>query len=215
MNETGRVEGSVLAELIRTPLFKDMLNNCLSEIDPERGAATARTIIWEDPQLILSLVATLPHMINWMVLFLGELGNQTCEKFPPELLKRFGVQIWEDIDKDAVKTCSITYGKMIEDILRASPKFQDNLLAALKGPVASATGRGINNAVKYVNEIQRQDPLFVKEVLSEVISNIEGKAFAEASASLVDATLDQKLPLISWGWNLIKSRIRRRFTRKI
>jgi hypothetical protein len=142
------------------------------------------------------------------------LGNQTFEKFPPELLKRFGVQIWEDIDKDAVKTCAITYGKMIEDILRASPEFRENLLAALKGPAASATGRGINKAVKYVNEIQRREPFFVKEMLSEVISSIEGKEFAKASASLVDATLDQKLPLISWGWNLIKSRIRRRFTRK-
>ena len=55
MIETGEIsdvrdgEGSVLAEIIQTPLFKDMLNNYLSNIDPRKGPATAKVILWEDP----------------------------------------------------------------------------------------------------------------------------------------------------------------------
>lgn len=219
MIETGKMsdardgEGSVLAEIIRTPLFKDMFNNYLSEIDPRRGAATAKVIIWEDPQLILSLLASIPVMVNWIIAFLGELGNQTSGKFSPHLVKGFMANIWEDIDKDAMEECVKSYGRLIKGLLDESPEFQRALLEVIKGPVAIGTGKGINSAVKYVNDINRQDPMFLKKVFSGVVSTIEGKEFVEASTSLVNAALDQKPPLVSWVWHLLKMRIKRKFGR--
>jgi hypothetical protein len=206
-------EGSVLAELIRTPLFKDIFNNCLNEIDPKRGAATARTLLWEDPQLIMSLLASLPAVLNWIVGFLAEIGNQTADKFPPELVKSFMRNILEDIDNDALRDCADNYGRLIKGLLDESPEFKTAVIETAKGPVASAAGKGINSAVKYVNELHRQDPMFIKDVLSGVISNIDGKEFAAASTNFMNAALDQKPPLFSWGWNLIAGRIKSRFKR--
>jgi len=220
MIETGEMpdmkggEGSVLAEIIRTPLFKDMLNTSLSEIDPGRGSTTAKVILWEDPQLILSLLASIPVMVNWIVAFMGELGNQTSEKFPPHLVKGFMANMWEDIDKDAAKGCVKNYGRLLQGLLADSPEFQRTLLEALKGPVATGTGKGINSAVKYVNDVNREDPTFLKKVLSGVVSEIDRKEFTEASTSMVDAVLDQKPPLFSWVWSLLKVRIKRKFGRK-
>ncbi len=219
MIETGKMpdmkggEGSVLAEIIRTPLFKDMLNNSLSEIDPGRGSTTAKVIIWEDPQLILSLLASIPVMVNWIVAFIGELGNQTSEKFPPQLMKGFLANMWEDIDKDAMKECVKNYGRLMQGLLAESPGFRRAFLETLKGPVATGTGKGINSVVKYVNDINREDPTFLKKVFSGVVSEIDGKEFTEASTSLVNATLDQKLPVITWAWHLMKMRIKRKFKR--
>jgi hypothetical protein len=213
MSEARNGEGSVLAEIIRTPLFKDMLNNYLSEIDPRRGAASAKVILWEDPQLILSLLASIPPMLNWIIAFLGELGNQTSEKFPPQLVKGFMVNMWEDIDKDAMERCLKSYGRLIKGLLDESPEFQGALLEAIKGPVAIGTGKGINSAVRYINDINRQDPMFLKKVFSGVTSTIEGKEFTEASTSLINAALDQKPPLVSWVWHLLKMRIKRKFGR--
>jgi hypothetical protein len=207
-------EGSVLAEIIRTPLFKDILNNYLREIDPRRGAATAKVILWEDPQIVLSLLSSIPLMVNWIVAFLGELGNQTSDKFPPQLVKGYMENMWEDIDKDAIEECLKSYGKLVKGLLDESPEFQRAFLEAIKGPVAIGTGKGINAAVKYVNDINRQDPMFLKKVFSGVVSTIEGKEFAEASTSLVNAALDQKPPLVSWAWHLLKMRIKRKFGRQ-
>lgn len=220
MIETGKMsearggEGSVLAEIIRTPLFKDILNNYLNDVDPRRGSTTAKVILWEDPQLVLSLLAAIPPMVNWIVAFLGELAKQTSDKFPPQLVTGFMTNLWEDIDKDTIEECVKSYGKLIKNLLDESPEFQRVLLEAIKGPVVIGTGKGINSAVKYVNDINRQDPLFFKKVFSGFASTIEGKEFAEASTSLVNAALDQKPPLVSWTWHLFKMRIKRKFGRQ-
>jgi hypothetical protein len=206
-------QASVLAELIRTPLFKDMLNNCLSDIDPERGASTARTIIWEDPQLILSIVASLPLIVNWIITFLGEVGNQAAGKFPPQLIKSFASNIWQDIDRQAFKDCLNSYAGLIRGALKESPDLEKALIEAMKGPAAAAAGRGINSAVRYINKIHREDPLFMKDLISAAVSGIDGKELAEASTGIVNAALDQKPRLISWVWHLITGRIKSRFER--
>lgn len=215
MIETGimpdvKEEGSVLAEIIRTPFFKDMLNNYLSEIDPRRGTATAKVLIWEDPQIVLSLLASIPVVINWIVAFIGELGNQASEKFSPQLVKAFVANMWEDIDKDAVETCLKGYGRLVGELIEESPEFRSALLDALKGPVARETGKRIHSAAKYVNDISREDPAFLKKVFSGVVAEIDGREFAEASTTLVNAALDQKIPLLSWAWHLLKTRMKRK-----
>lgn len=219
MEEIGEIlneragEASVLAELIRTPLFKDMLNNCLSDIKPERGASTARSIIWEDPQLILSIVASIPLIINWIIVFLGEVGKQTAGKFPPQLVRSFVSNIWQDIDKQAFKDCVDTYTGLIRGALKEPPDYEKDLLEVMKGPVVEAAGRGINSAVRYINKIHCEDPRFMKDIISIVVSVIDRKELAEASTCIVNATLDQKPRLVSWGLHLIRGRIKRRFKR--
>ncbi|TFG38447.1 MAG: hypothetical protein E4H39_00250 [Syntrophobacterales bacterium] len=206
-------KGSVLAEIIRTPLFKEILNNSLRDIDPARGATAARTLLWEDPQLILSMVSALPLILNWIIEFLGEVGRQTSGKFSPQLMKSYGLAVGGDVNKEALRDCVDTYNRLIKELLNETPELQRAVLAAVKGPIASATGKGINSTVRYINVINREDPMYLQDLLSGVASNVDREEFATASTSLVNAVLDQKPPLFSWGWNLFAGRIKKKFKR--
>lgn len=208
--EGGEARG-VLAEIIRTPLFKEILNNYLSEIDPKAGAETARTLIWEDPELILSLLASVPSFMNWMIAFLNEIAKEASEKFPPQLLKQLLENMGTDIDKGMLGECAVNYATLIRGVLEESPELEGALLAAVKGPVAAATGRGLDSAARYVNEKQREDPAFLGDLFSSVVSRVDGREFSVAAASVANAALDLKPPLVSWGWRLMKERIKKRF----
>lgn len=203
--------GGVMAEIIRTPLFKEILNNYLNEIDPKAGAETARTLLWEDPELILSLLASVPSFMNWTVAFLNEIAKEASEKFPPQLLKQFLENMGTDIDKDMLGECAGNCTKLVKGVLDESPELESALLSAVKGPVAAATGRGLDNAARYVNEKQREDPAFLGDLFSGVVSKVDGREFSTAAASVANAVMDLKPPLVSWGWGLMKERIKKRF----
>lgn len=205
--------GSVMAEIIRTPLFKEILNNYLNEIDPKAGAETARTLLWEDPELILSLLASVPSFMNWTIAFLNEIAKEASEKFPPQLIKQLLENMGTDIDKDMFGECATNYGKLIRGVLEESPELEGVLLAAMKGPVAAAAGKGLDNAARYLNEKQREDPAFLGDVLSGVISRVDGREFSAAATSIANTVLDLKPPLFSWALKLMKERIIKRFGR--
>jgi hypothetical protein len=43
-----------------------------------------------------------------------------------------------------------------------------------------------------------------------VVANIDGDEFRDATHTIVNAVLDQKLHLFSWTWQLIRKRMKRR-----
>lgn len=67
----------VLREALRTPKFKATLNVMLSSLDSKSTASLVRTLFWTDPGVILSLVGSLPTIINMLVEWLRE----TLEQF--------------------------------------------------------------------------------------------------------------------------------------
>jgi len=71
-------------------------------------------------------------------------------------------------------------------------------------------GKGISSACRFVNEAGREDPQVVSRFVSDVVANIDGNELKDASHTIVNAFLDQKLHLISWTWQLLRKRMKRR-----
>jgi len=206
--------GGILKEILRTPLFKDILRDYLSNIDPKNGPSMVKTLVWEDPEVILSVMGALPAIINWVIGALSELGKQITGAFPPQLLKGFIVSIVDDIDTNTLKDGLSAYGTLIKGILDESPELGVAVIDAIKGPGVKAAGEGITSALRYINKIQREDPKLIGDIISGVISNVDKEEFSQASMSLINTVLDQKLPLVSWGMRMIGGRIRGKFKSK-
>ncbi len=207
-------EGGILKEILRTPLFKDILRDYLNNIDPKGGPVFVKTLVWEDPEVILSVMGALPAIINWVIGAISELAKQVGPAFPPQLLKSFIVNIGDDIDTDTLKDGLSAYGTLVKGVLDESPELGSALINAIKGPGVKAAGKGITSASRYINKIQREDPNLIGDIISGVISNIDEREFTKASMGLVNAVLDQKLPLVSWAWRLTSGRIRYKFRNK-
>ncbi|MCD6570587.1 MAG: hypothetical protein J7L53_07790 [Deltaproteobacteria bacterium] len=211
--DSNEESGGILKEILRTPLFKDIIRDYLNNIDPKNGASMIKTLIWEDPEVILSIMGTIPAIINWVIGALSEMGKQIAGAFPPQLLKAFIVNIGGDIDKDTFKEGLNAYGKLIKGILDASPELRVAIIDGIKGPGAKAIGSGVNFALRYINKIHEEDPKLIGEIISGVISSIDTKEFSDASNTLVGAVLDQRPPFVSWGLRMIGGRLRAKFKR--
>ena len=114
--------GGVFREILKTPLFKEILRDYLNNIDPQTGSSSVKTFLWEDPEVLLSTIGALPPIINSFIGAFSELGKQMSSKFPPQLLKNFIVSIWNDIDKEEFNAGLSAYGSIIKGILDESPE---------------------------------------------------------------------------------------------
>lgn len=76
----------ILRELIRTPKFKETVIVLLNSIDPPAARRLVRTLFWQDPGLFMSLLASLPALINVAFEALAESTNQ-MNSMPPPLVK--------------------------------------------------------------------------------------------------------------------------------
>lgn len=87
----------ILRELIRTPKFKEGVMVLLNSIDPPSARALVRTFMWGDPGLLMSIMGSLPEMINTASEALAELANQ-MNTMPPLLLQDFLNRVFAGID---------------------------------------------------------------------------------------------------------------------
>ncbi|MEA3222906.1 MAG: hypothetical protein U9P49_07060 [Thermodesulfobacteriota bacterium] len=211
--DSNEKSGGILKEILRTPLFKDIIRDYLSNIDPKNGTSMIKTLIWEDPEVILSIMGSIPAIINWVIGALSEMGKQIAGAFPPQLLKVFIVNIGGDIDKEGFKEGLNAYAKLLKGILDASPELRVAIVDGIRGPGAKAIGSGINSASRYINKIYQENPELIGEIISGVVSNIDKKEFSDASNTLVGAVLDQRPPFVSWGLRMVGGRVRAKFKR--
>jgi len=87
----------ILRELIRTPKFKEVVMVLLNSIDPPSARALVRTFMWGDPGLLMSIMGSLPQMINTGSEALAELAAQ-MNTMPPLLLQDFLNRVFAGID---------------------------------------------------------------------------------------------------------------------
>jgi hypothetical protein len=101
--QKGPVEGTsrILRELLRTPSFKKSINVVLSDLDPENARLLAQVLVWEDVEFFLSLVNSLPVLLNVLVELLVELVRQ-LDNFPDELISGFVAGIIDGLDADGL-----------------------------------------------------------------------------------------------------------------
>ncbi len=203
-------EGGVLKEVLRTPFVKDIIRNSLQNIKPDKSHPLVIALIWQDPEVILSILGSIPPIVNSCVGALAETGNQLNEKFSPELLRDYLGSIINDIDTDEFKALVEAYSTMIKNLWEVSPELREAVSKAVTQEVPPLIGQGINSACRFVNEISKSDPRIVNKFVSDVVANVDGDELRDATHTIVNAVLDQKLHLVSWAWQLLRKRMKRR-----
>lgn len=203
-------KGGVLKEVLRTPFVKDIIRSSLQSRKPDKSHPLIIALIWQDPEVILSILGSIPPIVNSCVGALGEAGKQLNEKFSPELLKGYLGSILSDIDTDEFKVLAEAYATMMKNLWEASPELRETISKTITQEVPPLIGEGINVATKFINDVNKSDPRLVSKFVSDVVKNIDGEEFRDATHTIVNAVLDQKLHLFSWTWQLLRKRMKRR-----
>ena len=203
-------EGGVMKEVLSTPFVKDLIRINLQNIKPDKTHPVVNALIWQDPDVILSVLGSIPAVVNSCTGALAEAGKQINEKFSPVLLRDYVGSILKDIDTEEVKALVDAYIALGKNLWEASPEFREMVGKALTQDAPPLIGQGITSACRFVNEANKEDPQVVSRFVSDVAANINGNEFKDATHTIVNAFLDQKLHLISWTWQLIRKRLKRR-----
>ena len=87
----------IMRELIATPKFKEAIIALLNSIDPPAARRLVRTLFWHDPGLLMSIMGSLPAMVNVASEALAEVANQ-MNSLPPLLLRDFLNRVFAGID---------------------------------------------------------------------------------------------------------------------
>jgi hypothetical protein len=87
----------ILRELIRTPKFKEAVIILLNSIDPPAARSLVRTLFWQDPGLLLSIMGSLPTLINTGSEALAEVAAQ-MNSMSPLLLQEFLKRVFAGLD---------------------------------------------------------------------------------------------------------------------
>lgn len=203
-------KGGVLKEVLRTPFVKDIIRSSLQSRKPDKSHPLIIALIWQDPEVILSILGSIPPIVNSCVGALGEAGKQLNEKFSPELLKGYLGSILSDIDTDEFKVLAEAYATMMKNLWEASPELREAVGKAITQDAPPLIGKGITSAARFVNEVNKNDPRLISQLVSDVVANIDSDELKDATHTIVNAVLDQKLSLISWTWQLLRKRMKRR-----
>ena len=203
-------ERGVLKEVLSTPFVKDIIRSSLQSRKPDKSHPIVMALIWQDPELILSILGSIPPVVNSCVGALAEVGNQINEKLSPEMIKEYFVSILKDIDTDELKFFAESYATLVKNLWDVSPELRDVLAKAVTDEVPPLIGKGISTAARFINEVNKSDPCVVSKFVSDVVANVDGDEFRDATHTIVNAVLDQKLHLVSWTWQLLRKRMKRR-----
>ncbi len=203
-------EGGVMKEVLSTPFVKDLIRINLQNIKPDKTHPVVNALIWQDPEIILSVLGSVPAVFNSCTGALAEAGKQINEKFSPQLLRDYIGSILKDIDTEELKALAEAYVALGKNLWDASPEFREIVGKALKDDAPPLIGKGINSATRFINDVGKSDPQTVSKFVSDVAANIDSDQLRDATHTIVNAVLDQRLHLISWTWQLLRKRLKRR-----
>lgn len=105
----------IVKVLLKRPAFKENLRSLLNGVDPDNARELARTVLWEDPEIVLSLMGALPSLVNAMLRFCDEIILQVREKYSPELLHEFLGEIMRELDKDSIRSIKDNISTMVQE----------------------------------------------------------------------------------------------------
>ncbi|MBC7254388.1 MAG: hypothetical protein H5T72_10540 [Actinobacteria bacterium] len=91
----------ILRQLIRTPKFKETVITLLNAVDPPAARRLVRTIFWQDPGLLMSVMGTLPAILNTGFQALAEVAAQ-MNSMPSPLLQDLLHRVVEGLDGAAL-----------------------------------------------------------------------------------------------------------------
>ena len=226
----------VMRELIRTPVLRELLKLNLAESPPGTAAELARTILFEDVDITLSLLGSSPQALNFLTEFLVEAGRQ-FQNFPAEILQIFIRQMGERVDKENLQALPGALAPIIDTLIWSDPaalqSLRNGLVAAANAGMwlssstldrletglasapagrqldAEAVAELINASARTLGRSMASRPDFLKEVVSQ----IDRGAMRRAADGAFNALLDARIPIISvigWACGAVFRRIKRK-----
>ncbi|MFP3980021.1 MAG: hypothetical protein ACLFUY_01400 [Desulfobacterales bacterium] len=207
---------SVLEEVLRTPFLKDILREVLSGIDPEKGARTVRTLMWEDPETMLALLGAVPAIVNFHIHAAAELGCQLNDKMPPQLLVPFVAGLFADIDTQTARKGMAAYKELAQAVIReADPGLQSGFHDMLSSPgLARSLAAGINRGAARLNRLEQRHPGTIRDFMTAVGSRTDKDAVNQAARHVTEAVLARRPPVFTLAWRGLKIYIAGLFKRR-
>lgn len=224
----------VVRELIRTPVFRELIKLNLRESPPGTASELARTILWEDVDMTLSLLGSSPQALNFLSEFLVETGRQ-FQNFPAEVLQIFIRQMGEGVDRENLQALPGALAPIIDTLIWSDPaavqslrnglvgaanaglwmssstltRLEAGLKSAPAGPPldAEAVAELINSGARSLGRSIASRPGFLKEV----VAHVDRKAVRRAADEAFNALLDARIPIISvvsWACGAVFRRIK-------
>jgi hypothetical protein len=163
-----------------------------------------------DPEVFLSLVSSLPMLVNALISASAELAIQLKDKFPPETLISYLEALFDDIDKTDLEKCRTAWSELFASLWGISPDFRDRARKAILASGPEAVAGWINFIARTINNTTRQDLHALSTFLSGVLNDLDSREIGKATQGLAEAFLDQKWHIASWTWQLVKRRMRKR-----
>ena len=200
MEPLDTAKSSVIKEILATPFVKDLIRSSLKSAACEKDPSLVRTLLWEDPEVSLAVLSTLPHLANRFTGALAEAGREIDEKFSPHLLKGYLTAMGNDIDTDRFKACAGVWEKVLSNLWEASPEFRKILADYLSQNLPRILGTGVTSSARFINEMERQDPGAVSRFVAKTLDNTDRKEVEGAARILFNAVLDHKSRFLSWKW---------------
>ena len=167
----GGLGARVLREIIRTPAFLQIIKMNARDFDPESAREVVRTFLWEDADLSLSLVGTIPELVNYLAAMVLELGKQ-MNNFPGGLLDQYVSQIATEIDVELFKEYPEVFGRLLENV-----RFSE--------AAAVAVGKTVTALAGTVTRTAARNPDFLRDILGQ----IDGRAVFRAVMAVMRSAL--------------------------
>lgn len=193
----GVIDGAshVLAELLRSPRFKQSLRIVLNELDPENAPRLVSTLWEEDPEVFLGLLSSLPAVTNAVIEMAREILAHGSE-FPPALLRSFAAELFQGVRADRLGEAAgllvvlaVRMGDRSDPALaEATGDFGRRLAAGFTASLSSAGIDGAQFAEGFISSILKAAGALAARAGSEAAK--EGTATAKAVDTLAAGIRD-------------------------
>jgi len=196
----------VLAEILRTAFVKDILREMLTAVDPEKGTAAARALLWEDMETGFAVLGALPPVINFYLNLVSELGLQLSDKIPPRLFMDFMAGVFEEIDGQALRRGLRAWQELGQRLIQEGDI--DPAAVAhdwLTRPATTQTvAAGLNQGLAWINRLEQSQPGTLRACLAGVAAGTDRDELNRAVRHLAEAVLDQRPPFFALAWRSVK-----------
>lgn len=167
----GGLGARLLREIIRTPAFLEIIKTNARDFDPESAREVVRTVLWEDADLSLSLVGTIPELVNYLAAMVLELGKQ-MNTFPGGLLDRYVSQVVTEIDVELFEEYPEVFGPLLENV-----RFSE--------AAAVVVGKTVNALAGALTRTAARNPDFLRDILGQ----IDGRAVLRATLAVMRSAI--------------------------
>jgi len=198
----------ILQQLIDTPKFKDSVMILLKAVDPPSARRLVRTLLWRDPGFSMSIMGTLPELLNAFSHAAAELSSQ-LGSLPPPLLRELLARVLGNLDGEALGEAVarlLQLGPALsspgaedplrESLTRLSGDFSRSLAAHLEGSslkewLSTAMAKAAERArdegsflhafIRDFREAVAENPDFAKYVMKPLLGSAPGPSRGRSS----------------------------------